>query len=158
MALTEGLVGEIYNAVVSLVAGTGEFDTVLGHEPLSLPTRTGLAASVWGDELTSATGSGLHETSALMLLSCRIQRSATAGTTAEMDALEVRMLSAASAVITALLGNLTLGGLVRTVDPRGISGVRLRARGGYFEQDRVVQRVSVITIPIIINDAWGEVA
>jgi hypothetical protein len=36
--------------------------------------------------------------------------------------------------------------------------MQLNAQAGYLQQDNKVFRVIVVTLPIVINDLWGEVA
>ena len=157
MTLNRAAIDAAYSAVLSHVSATGQFQTINGHEPLSTPVLSGVAAAQWAAYLGPAIGSGLSQTSALLVLNVRVQSLAT-GDRLTLDAMDPRLLTATSAVLTRLIGDLTLGGTVRCIDVRGMSGKRLEANAGYMEQNKTMQRVMVITVPIIINDAWAEVA
>lgn len=155
MAIDEAAVNAVYNAALSHVHAAGYFDSIAGHEPKTVPGR-GLTAAMWAEYLGPAIGSGLAETSALLVINCRITTPMVTQTREQADAMDPLLLAACAAVISRWTGDLDLGGTCRCVDIRGMSGRRLEARGGYMNQDGRLCRVLSITLPIIINDAWTE--
>jgi hypothetical protein len=149
----------IVDAVASHAAASGHFDSAVNkHEPKSPPGH-GLSASVWAQRLRPVpAASGLRSTSALLVLNLRVQ----AGMLQEpQDDIDPYILDAVDALMIAYSGDFTLGGLVRNVDLLGQSGVALAAEAGYLTiggQQGGMYRVMVITIPMIINDAWEQSA
>lgn len=158
MALTEADIRDIYSRILSHMEATGHFELVVGHEPKSAPPSSGVYGAVWGDSLGPLVGgSGVNSTSAYLVLNARVYASEMAVSRAQADEYDPKLLAAVSAVIGRLAEDFTLDGTVRAVDLRGIGGQRVASRGGYIEQDRTYCRLFVITVPIIINDAWPEV-
>lgn len=154
--LSEITIHTAYYQVLSLVASTGHFEDVLGHE-LTAAGPPGLIASQWVDYLGPAIGSGLASTDALLVVNVRIEATAFVSSREAADAMDPKIFGATTAVFSALAADLTLGGTARTIDVRGISGRRLESRAGYMERDRTLKRLSAITVPVIIDDAWIEV-
>jgi hypothetical protein len=76
------------------------------------------------------------------------------------DAIDPNLIDAVSGLMAAYSGDFQLGGItgVRCVDLLGQSGTALSARAGYLEQDGTVYRVLTITVPVILNDLWAQVA
>lgn len=146
----------IVSAVASHAAGSGLFDAgVLTHEPRN-PVVAGLLAAVWATKIKPLpAASGLASTTAVLVLNLRIYTSVNQQ---PYDAIDPAMLSAADQLIGAYSSDLELGGTgtVRNIDLLGQSGVDLEGSAGYVSQDGKLQRVINITIPIIVNDAWGQ--
>lgn len=162
MALTADAVTSVYDKIVSHASATGYFADVAGHE-IKSSGPLGLVCMMWMDYLGPAlggAGSGLAETSTLLVLNARIEAGAFAPDRLTADAIDPKLLAAASALMGRLIGDLTLdgtaAGLVRTIDVRGMSGRRLEGRGGYLDRDGKLKRLINITVPIILNDAWTE--
>lgn len=145
----------ILDAAISHASASGHFDQVNGHEPVSPSPSGGLTAGVWVDDILPIRSSGLNSTSALVVLMVRLYTSAQQ---LPLDAIDPNMVAAVDDLCTAYVGDFTLGGLIRSIDVRGINGQPLRARAGYLPQDGTVQRVMTITLPCIVNDLWEEVA
>lgn len=143
----------ITDAVVSHAAASGWFERVNGHEPQNAPGH-GLTAAVWMDRL-GPVGSGLAATTGRLVYNVRLF---TPMTQEPADAIDPNLTAACDALFRAYVGDFTLGGLVREVDVRGSQGVGLEARAGYIEQDGALLRVYTITLPVIVNDLWDEVA
>lgn len=143
----------ILAAVESHALASGRFDRVNRHEPKSAPGN-GLSAAIWVQSLRPvATASGLASTSARLELSERVY----VGMLAEpQDDIDTRILEAIDTLMAAYSGDFDLGGLVRNVDLLGEHGDPLSADAGYLEQDKKLYRVMVITLPLIINDLWGQ--
>ena len=74
------------------------------------------------------------------------------------DAIDPNLVKALNALFAAYAGDFELGGDARMVDLRGAEGAQLSAKAGYLNQDQKLYRVFTITLPVIINDAWDEVA
>jgi len=144
----------IVNAVISHAMASGYFDKVNGHEPKNAPGN-GLTAGVWFETMRPVLSSGLDSASALLVLNVRLY---TSMLQEPQDAIDPDMLRAVSALFTAYAGDFTLGGLVREVDLFGAEGAPLQAKAGYINQDNRLYRVITITLPVIVNDAWDEVA
>jgi hypothetical protein len=141
----------ILDAVTSHAQSLGIFDAVNAHEPKSAPGR-GVACSIWADDITPAL-SGLNSTSARMTFQIRIQQSMLRE---PADTIDVEIVTAVDLLLAAYVANFTLGGLVRAVDVRGMSGEPLRVRAGYITQDQKAYRVMEILLPVIVNDVWTE--
>jgi len=144
----------IVDAVMSHAMASGYFDRVNGHEPKNAPGN-GLSAAVWSDTLRPVPSSGLASLSALLILNVRMY---TSMLQEPQDAIDPNMLNALSALFAAYAGDFTLGGLAREVDLLGAEGVSLQAKAGYLNQDNKLYRVITITLPVVVNDAWDEVA
>jgi hypothetical protein len=144
----------VLNAITSHAATTGYFDQINGHEPLNRPGH-GLTAAVWIDHVRPVTSSGLDSTSVLLVFNVRLY---TSTLQEPQDAIDPEMVRAIDALFTAYIGDFTLGGLVRNVDVYGADGPPLDAQAGYLRQDEVLYRVITITLPLVVNDVWDEVA
>lgn len=133
----------------------GVFDRVTMHEPKSKP-GSGLSLAVWAQRITAlARQSGLDATSARVLLNLRVFTNMLAD---PQDEIDPRVLDAVDLLMGAYNGDFTLGGLVESVDILGRHGIALEAQAGYVNQDGALLRVMTITLPLIINDAWTQVA
>ena len=55
-------------------------------------------------------------------------------------------------------GHLTLGATVRAIDLIGMHGTPMSAVGGYVTIGQQMSRVMEVTLPVLINDMWTEVA
>lgn len=145
----------IVNQVVSHALSLGVFETVNGHEPRSAPGN-GLTCAVWADEIGPLpAASGLAEETTLVTMNVRIY---TSMFSQPYDDIDPNMMSAVDSLFNAYVGAFTLGGAVRNVDVLGEFGTGLIARAGYINQDGKLLRVMTITLPLVINDAWAEVA
>ncbi|OYP14077.1 hypothetical protein CFC35_05790 [Streptomyces sp. FBKL.4005] len=145
----------ITDAVVSHAMASGRFETVNGHEPKNAPSTGGLTAAVWSERVTPVRSSGLDVLSVLLIFNVRIYASAVQESA---DAIDPDMLAAVDDLCAAYTGDFTLGGLVRQVDLLGIHGQPLDVRAGYLQQDGLLYRVLTISLPVIVNDLWEEVA
>jgi hypothetical protein len=146
-------VSAILNAAQSHALASGLFEAVNGHEPKSAP-QNGLTAALWADAIgPDPTASGLAATSGLVVLKVRLY---TSMLSEPQDAIDPAMLGAVDVLMTAYSGDFELGGLVRNVDLLGATGTSLSARAGYLNQDGKLFRVMDITLPLIVNDLWGQ--
>jgi hypothetical protein len=143
----------ILDAVTSHAAASGFFERVNTHEPKSSP-GTGLTAAVWVQRIGPA-DSGLASTSARVELVLRIYQNMLME---PQDAIDPTIVAALDALITAYTSHFTLGGLVRHLDLLGKGGSTLSAQAGYLNIDGKMHRVIDLTIPMILNDVWEQVA
>lgn len=149
-------------AVISLFAQAqshaltlGLFETVNTHEPKNSPAN-GLWCSIWVQAINPlAAASGLAATSGRVELMARIGASMVAE---PQDGIDPNILTAASTLMNEYSGNLTLGGTVRDVDLLGQFGTALSAQAGYITIAQSMYRVMDVTLPIIINDLYVQVA
>ena len=70
-----------------------------------------------------------------------------------LDGVDPELLGATATLLAEYAGNFSLGGTVRDVDP-----LALRADPAYLDQDGKEFRTMVITLPVVVNDMWREVA
>lgn len=145
----------ILSAVESHALASGYFVAVNGHEPMSPPT-TGITAAVWTEHIGPARGgSSLNKTSVRLALFVRLYSSMVQQ---PPDAIDPDMIKALNALLGAYSGGFTLDGLVRMVDLLGAYGDPLSARPGYLAEAGAEYRVMTITLPLILNDVWTQVA
>lgn len=145
----------ILNAVEAHALASGYFDAVNGHEPLSPPT-SGVTCAVWTEMIGPARGgSALDSTSARLALFVRLY---TPMAQLPSDGIDPNMMAALDALFTAYSGDFELGGLVREVDLLGAYGDPLSGRAGYLKTAGTDYRVFTITLPLIVNDLWEQVA
>jgi hypothetical protein len=131
----------------------GLFETVNTHEAKNAP-GAGVWCTIWVQRIRPTRSSGLAITSGYVEFTCRIGASFMAQ---PEDSIDPAVLTAASTLIGAYSGNITLGGTVRMIDLLGIDGTPLSALAGYVQIDRKVYRVMDITLPVIVNDMWAQV-
>lgn len=144
--------GALISRLRSLALRTGRFDSCEGHEPPSPPGK-GIRGAIWVEDIYTI-GSGLNVISAGVLLILRISRDLAAGTTEALDRIDPDVTSAANAVLSELAADFTLGDTIRCVDWRGQEEQRVRAVGGYFEQDGHKYRSMVVRVPCLVNNVW----
>lgn len=155
MSFDQAAVNSLFDQVTSHAMTLGIFDRVNRHEPKNAPGN-GLSCSIWVDVIRPLPqASGLASTSGLVSFHCRV----TSNMLAEpQDDIDPAILTAVTTLIGEYSGHFTLGGIVRDVDLLGQFGTALAAQAGYLNQDSRLFRVMVITLPIVINDMWTQVA
>lgn len=153
-AVTPLVATSILEALKTHALASGQFEEVNGHEPTSAPV-SGTSASFWFDGLRPLPqGSGLAVTSGVVTFLLRI---ALRGFSEFQDDAEMRLLTAADRMIALYSGDFELGvSNVRFVDLLGQSGETLAAKAAWLTQDGKTYRVVLVTIPIIVNDIWGQ--
>jgi hypothetical protein len=144
----------ILDAVVSHAMASGHFEQVNGHEPQNAPSH-GLTAAVWADTVQPVRSSGLDSTTVLLTFNVRIY---TSTQSEPADAIDPNLLAAVDDLCAAYIGDFTLGGLIRSVDVFGTHSQPLLVRAGYVQQSGAIFRVMTITLPVIVNDLWEQVA
>jgi hypothetical protein len=141
---------------ISHAMAAGLFGNVLDHEPISAP-GSGLTAAFWVSRIGPVPlGSGLNKTTARLELMARILTPADSEPQGEVD---TAITGAVDALLTAYTGDFEFGGNVRQVDLLGAYGTGLQAEFGYTSfAGGTTYRVATLTIPLIISDAWAQVA
>lgn len=143
------------STVMSQAQALGLFGQVLGHEPVSAP-GSGLTYAVWVARVgTVPAGSGLAAGTGRLELTGRIFMPAD---TQPEDDVDTAVTNAVDQLMTALFADFTLGDTVRNVDLLGAHGPALGAVFGFTRFDSTTYRVATLTIPLIVNDVWTEVA
>lgn len=160
MSFDQEAVIDLFDRVQSHAMTLGLFEQVNTHETKSKPGN-GLYADIWVDSIIpSGRASGLAATSGVVGLKCRIY---TSMLTQPADAIDPDMLTAVTTLMGEYSGDFELGGAedVRSIDLLGMYGSSLSAQAGYVQIGSgggSMKRVMTITIPVIINDLWQQVA
>ncbi len=143
----------ILDALTSHAATLGIFDRINTHEPKNAPGNR-LSYSIWCDLIAPLpAGSGLRATTARVVFNGRLMTSMLAE---PQDEIDPEVMRAVDLLMTNYSADFDLNGTVRNVDLLGAHGVGLSARAGYLTQDKKVYRTMVLTIPLIVNDAWEQ--
>jgi hypothetical protein len=143
------------DSIVSHAMRLGLFERVNTSEPKNSPGN-GLTAAVWLQMVSPvAAASGLAATSARVEFMLRIYSNMLQE---PQDAIDPEILSAVDVLMGAYSGDFDLGGTVRNVDLLGAHGVGLSAVAGYLSVDNKMFRVVDVTLPLIVNDVWEQVA
>lgn len=143
---------DLVDAIVSHALALGVFASVNGHQPQSIPTvDSDITCAVWTQEIEPfPEGSGLSSTTGRVEMNMRLYSSLNQE---PQDAIDPGLMNAVSKVFAAFSGDFTLDGTVRDVEL-----LQMGAKAGYIPQDDQTLRVMTITIPIVINDMWDQVA
>lgn len=155
MALDATGIADLFAQVEARAQGLGDFEQVIGHEPRSAPVSLP-ALAVWFSGLGPARGfSGLAATSPRLEFRGRIYLN---GQAKDEDKNEQRLLYLSALVMGAFSGAFTLGGTAMAVDLLGGWGNPLEAQPGWLPHDGKEFRVAEVTIPVILDDVWVQVA
>jgi len=147
-------VATLFDKVVSHALTLAVFERVNSHEPKS-PPGSGTSCAVWVQSIAPVTGSGLAATSGVVTLNVRLYSSFIQQ---PLDEIDPDLLTAATTLLGAYTGDFDFGGTVRNVDLLGMYGTPMSAQAGYLTQDSHVYRVMTITLHVVINDLWNQVA
>jgi len=154
-------INEVIDKIVSYALSSGRFESVNGHEPKSSPGN-GVAFAVWAQTIRPTRRSGLAATSILVQFQGRIY---IPFNQVPYDAIDPQVMSATTDLMAAFSGDFNFGGVadVRYVDLLGAEGANMGMQGlsaaaGYVEIDRRMFRIMTLNIPIVINDAFDQVA
>lgn len=149
-------INQVFDRLVSYALASGRFLSVNQHEPKSAPV-TKIHAALWSQSIKPSRTSGQAMTSGLVTFQLRIY---TNFVSEPFDMIDPSVMAATTDIMGALSGDFELGGVagVRAVDLLGMSGTTLSALAGYVEIDRKMYRVMTVTIPILINDMFSQVA
>lgn len=144
---------DILNDIVSKMLSLGIFDRVNTEEPPG-SVGAGLTGAVWLDYIGPVpAGSGLTATTGIVRFKIRIYMSLVQQPSDQVDP---HVVDATDALLSAFSGNFSLGNLVRNVDLLGSTGQGLSGQAGYINIGGNLLRVMDITLPLIINDVWGQ--
>lgn len=142
--------------IAGLLAGhaqaSGHFEQVLLHEPKNAPGG-GLTCAIWRRRTDPIRASGLSATSARSEFTARLYMSML---TEPQDDIDVSIDDAADDLFAAYSAHFELDGTSREIDLLGSYGTPLSLQYGYLTVDRTMFRVADLTIPVIIDDAWGQ--
>ncbi|MEU0411728.1 hypothetical protein ABZ307_28455 [Streptomyces griseorubiginosus] len=148
-------VASIFDQVESHLHRTGLFDQVGMHEPKSAPGN-GLSAEAWVEQITAvAAVSGLSTAGVRLEMNIRVRKNMLSE---PQDEIDVVVLGAVDLLMNNFAGDFELDGEVMHVDVLGAYGTPLNARATYIEQDKRMYRAMTISLPLIIDNAWAEVA
>jgi hypothetical protein len=135
--------------------GTGVFRRVNFHEPKSAPA-TGLSLAMWVDTIEPfGAASGLTATSGYAVVFARAYGNML---TKPEDEIDPRLTSAMTTLMNTYSGDFNLGATVRGIDLLGMYGRKMSAQAGYLTIDSHVYRIMTLTIPVIVDDMWTQVA
>ncbi|MFD6035723.1 hypothetical protein ACFWHF_14450 [Streptomyces griseoincarnatus] len=147
-------IADVLSHIGSHAKKLGLFRTVMLHEPKSAPSSG--AVAIWVQSVEPVPDrSGLDKVSILLTVNIRIYANMLQE---PQDAIDRDLLTAADLLLTEYAGDFDLGDENRTVDMFGSAGDLMRTELGYINQDGTLFRVCVITLPVLINDVWNEVA
>ena len=153
MALDSAAITSLFSQVVSHAEQLNIFADVNGHAPES-PPGTGASYAVWLSDISPvAAASGLAATSGRVEFTGHIYARQRAR---PLDQVDPAVLLLACDLLGAYSGDFTLGGTVRAVDLLGAHGTPLKAQAAFADFQGTPLRVMEVTLPIIINDIWGQ--
>jgi hypothetical protein len=149
-----GAATALFSALRSKALALNVFDAVNFHEPTAQPGK-GLSLSVTLGPVTPLLSSGLAETSCTVTFAARIWVHGVARAQRKpLDELDAQLLAATAALMNAYSQGFTLGGTVRDVNLMKMAGTP----GWVDFDDGTSYRVMEITIPVEINDLFGQEA
>lgn len=157
MQLLEDEVTAVTDALKTHAGASGLFEYVEGHAILSAHS-TGLAWWCYVERIAPwAARSGLATTSAI--LTYRTMITMNTSTYEPLDAVDPKIISAASSMIRLYVGDFTLGGLVANVDIFGAGGKSLVSEAGWLTMGGdggSRYRSMITTLPLVCNNLWDE--
>lgn len=139
----------IFDALKSYADQLALFQAVDTHEPLNAPGNR-LYCSINLGPIVPVTSSGLASVSGRITFHVRVWSPALQR---PLDDIDPEVLAAVSSLMGAFSGGFTLGGTVRDIDLMAMS-----AQPAYADFEGKQFRVVEITVPVIVNDMWTEVA
>jgi hypothetical protein len=145
---------EILDKAVSHVMELGLFDQVNFHSSLTAPGKD-LSADITVASYSPMLASGANSVSARLELQFVLVYHLINSPADQIDKI---MLNAADLVMQSFANDFDLGETLRMVDIFGAHGTSMNADFGYVDYEDSKYRVAVITVPLIINDVWEEVA
>ena len=144
---------QIRDALLSAAAATGHLSSVQGHDIVPAAPSGISASMVLTKQFTVPARSGLQVTSMALVFLMRLSTNAMSEPRSDID---LRLLDAQDALILAYHGDLDLGYTGACVDVLGMSGIPLGSDSGYTTVDKFLMRSFDLTIPVIIDDVWGQ--
>lgn len=144
------------DALKTHAAASGIYEAVSGHAVLAAH-GPGLAWWCYVDKITPyAAGSGLDTVSVCVVY--KVMTTLNDSTIEPQDAVDPLVANGSARLFGRYLSNFTLGGLVRNVDVFGAAGTRADNVAGWMMLDGARYRTMIITLPLIVNNLWDEVA
>lgn len=142
----------IRDLLISHAQASGHFETVLAHEPKSMPGQ-GVTCAIWRRRTDPIRAGGLSSTSVRSEFTARLYTSMLAE---PQDDIDITIDDAADELMAAYSGDFELGGNAREIDLLGAYGAGLGMQFGYLDIAGTKFRVGDFVIPVIINDAWEQ--
>jgi hypothetical protein len=139
----------LFDSLKSAAQGLALFQGVDTHEPLNAPGNRLYCSIVLGP-MRPVTSSGLAAVSGQITFDFHVWSSAMQK---PYDAIDPEVLAVTASLMGVLSGELTLGGTVRNVELFSMT-----AQPGYLEFEGKQFRTMALTVPVVINDMWTEVA
>jgi hypothetical protein len=155
--MIQDLINDITLALISHAEKLGRFQKVNGAEPKGAPPN-GLSVGIWVDDFRPhQRGHGLATTSMLLTMNARVYTDMLAEPDGRIDP---EMMDAVGAFLEGVSADFQLDSMehVQAVDLTGMTGQGLGGRAGYVEVDRTLFRIFTISVPIILNDVFSQVA
>ena len=148
-------IAALFNTLQSHALETGLFERVNTHEPKNSPGN-GLHCAIYFDSIEPARGnSGLNSTTARVVFNVRIYLSMLQE---PQDNTDIDIILAVDALYSAYSADFDMGANAKNIDLLGASGNPMRAQAGYVDIGGKLHRVMTISIPVIVNDVWAQVA
>lgn len=148
-------VNPLMDALVDVCLTLGRFESVNKHEPKG-NLSGGKIAAMWVQSIIPLKGEGgLDSTTVRAEFTLRIYGNMLQE---PQDEIDPEISDAAELVMSTLSGDFNLGGLAREVDLLGAYGTPLSARAGYIVLSQKLYRVMDVTVPIIVDNVWTQVA
>ncbi len=160
MSFDSDAVQKLFDLAQSKALATGYFDAVNTVEPKA-PPGNDVTCALWVNSIQPVRTSGLALTSILVILNARIYSNMLQD---PQDSIDPNMLTAACALFNAYSNDFELidpqTGLptVREVDLLGAYGPGLSMQAGYLTVSGQLNRIMTVTIPVVVNDAFSQVA
>lgn len=145
----------IYAAVQSHALASGRVARWTGADVMGNPGQGITCACALDSAGPAANRSGLSATAARVALSVRLYQPVSAVDPAPDEQL---LGQAVDLLIAAFSGDFDLGASGRWVDLLGAHGAAMAVAWGWARLADALYRVATITLPIIVDDQWDQVA
>jgi len=149
MAFDAAAATALYASLKSAALELGLFQAVDTHEPLNAPGNRLFCSIVLGP-MSPVTSSGLAAVSGRITFAFHLWSSAMQK---PYDNIDPEILAATASLMGQLSGEFTLAGTVRNIDLFSMS-----AQPGWVDFEGKQFRVVTLTVPVVINDMFAEVA
>jgi len=155
MSFDAAAVATLFDRVESHAMSLAIFETVNTHEPKVAP-GSGIRCAIWVQDIRGVgMASGLSATSGVVTLNVRLYSNFLQ---MPLDGIDPDILTAVTTLLGVYTGDFDLGATVRNIDLLGQFGTPMAATAGYLTQDSRVYRIMTISLPVVINDLWTQVA
>lgn len=146
----------VRDALKSVFQSVGSIGDVLTSQGVAPPSN-GVSAQIWAVPPFKLvpTRSGLADVSLLVTFNARLLIPLG---TPPADDLDLSLLAAYSDVMNALVGGFTLNGEVEQLDLLGAYSGGLTTDPAYIEIGGAMFRCMTMTLPLVLDDVWDEVA